>query len=69
MKKLNLENYERDDLIVLLKDITEKLDKKKTQLHITQERLRVIRNRFIKTKAIVKYQGERIIQLYDSKTR
>jgi hypothetical protein len=67
MKQLDLENYEREELIVLLKEVIEKLDKKKTQLHITQTRLRLIRNRFIRTKAIVKYQGERIIQLYESK--
>lgn len=66
MKQLDLEKYEKEELIVLLKEVIEKLDKKKTQLQITQERLRLIRNRFIKTKAIVKYQGERIIQLYDS---
>ena len=67
MKQLNLENFERDDLIVLLKDVIERLDKKKTQLQITRERLRLIRNRFIKTKAIVKYQGERIIQLHETR--
>lgn len=61
--------YEKEELIVLLKEVIDKLDKKKTQLQITQERLRLIRNRFIKTKAIVKYQGERIIQLYDSKIK
>jgi len=67
MKQLDLENYEKEELIVLLKDVIEKLDKKKTHLQITQQRLRRIRTRFIKTKAIVKYQGERIIQLYGSK--
>lgn len=67
MKQLDLENYERKELIVLLKEAIEKLDKKKTQLQMTQARLRLFRNRFIKTKAIVKYQGERIIQLYESK--
>ena len=67
MKHLDLENYEREELIALLKVVIERLDKKKTQLQITQERLRLIRNRFIKTKAIVKYQGERIIQLYNQK--
>ena len=67
MKQLDLEKYEKKELIVLLKEVIEKLDKKKTKLLITQERLRLIRNRFIKMKAIVKYQGERIIQLYDSK--
>jgi len=67
MRKLDLENYERKELIVLLIETIEKLEKQKTQLHSTQARLRFIRNRFIKTKAIVKYQGERIIQLYESK--
>ena len=67
MRKLDLENYERKELLVLLKDTIEKLEKQKTQLHSTQARLRFIRNRFIKAKAIVKYQGERIIQLYESK--
>lgn len=67
MKQFDLENYEKEELIALLKVVIERLDKKKTQLQITQERLRLIRNRFIKTKAIVKYQGERIIQLYESK--
>lgn len=69
MKQLDLEKYEKEELIVLLKEVIDKLDKKKTQLQITQERLRLIRNRFIKTKAIVKYQGERIIQLYDPKIK
>ena len=64
---MDLENYERKELIVLLIETIEKLEKQKTQLHSTQARLRFIRNRFIKTKAIVKYQGERIIQLYESK--
>lgn len=67
MKQLDLENYEREELIALLREVIERLVKKKTQLQLTQERLRLIRNRFVKTKAIVKYQGERIIQLYDSK--
>jgi hypothetical protein len=67
MKQLDLENFERDDLIVLLKEVIERLDKKKSQLQITRERLRLIRNRFIKAKAIVKYQGERIIQLHESR--
>ena len=67
MKKLDLENYERKELIVLLKETIEKLEKQKTQLQTTQARLRFIRDRFIKTKAIVKYQGERITQLYESK--
>ncbi len=43
MKKLDLENYERKELIVLLKDTIEKLEKQKTQLHTTQARLRFIR--------------------------
>ena len=68
MKKLDLENYQRNELILLLKETIEKLEKQKTQLQTTQARLRFIRDRFIKTKAIVKYQGERIIQLYESKT-
>lgn len=67
IKQLDLTNYEKEELIALLKVVIERLDKKKTQLHIAQERLRLIRNRYIKTKAIVKYQGERIVQLYDSK--
>lgn len=67
MKQLNLENYERDDLIVVLKEVIEKLDKTKTQLNLTRERLRVMRNKFMKAKAIVKYQGERIIQLHESR--
>ena len=54
MKQLDFETYGRDDLIVLLKEVTEKLEKKNTQLNITRERLRFVRNRFIKTKAIVK---------------
>lgn len=68
MKKLDLENYQRKELIALLKETIEKLEKQKTQLQTTQARLRFIRERFIKTKAIVKYQGERITQLYESKT-
>ena len=68
MKKLDLENYQKKELIVLLNETIEKLEKQKTQLQTTQARLRSIRDRFIKTKAIVKYQGERIIQLYESKT-
>jgi hypothetical protein len=67
MRKLDLENYGREQLIVLLKDTIEKLEKQKTQLHTAQARLRFIRERFIKTRAIVKYQGERITQLYESK--
>lgn len=67
MKKLNLENYQRKELILLLIETFEKLEKQKTQLQTTQARLRFIRDRFIKTKAIVKYQGERITQLYNSK--
>jgi len=67
MKKLNLENYQRKELILLLIETFEKLEKQKTQLQTTQARLRFIRERFMKTKAIVKYQGERITQLYDSK--
>jgi hypothetical protein len=67
MKKLNFENYQRKELILLLMETFEKLEKQKTQLQTTQARLRFIRDRFIKTKAIVKYQGERITQLYDSK--
>lgn len=65
MKQLDFETYKRDDLIVLLKEVIEKLEKKKMQLNITRERLRFVRNRFIKTKAIVKYQSERIIQLHE----
>ena len=67
MKKLDLENYKKQELILLLIETFEKLEKQKTQLQTTQARLRFIRERFIKTKAIVKYQGERITQLYDSK--
>jgi hypothetical protein len=67
MKQLDFESYERDQLLVLLKDVIEKLEKKKMQLNITRDRLRLVRNRFIKTKAIVKYQSERIIQLHESR--
>ncbi|HET6540959.1 MAG TPA: hypothetical protein VFG46_10775 [Chryseolinea sp.] len=67
MKKLDLENYKKQELILLLIETFEKLEKQKTQLQTTQARLRFIRERFVKTKAIVKYQGERITQLYDSK--
>ena len=67
MKKTDLENYQRQELIVLLKETIEKLEKQKSQLHTARARLRFIRDRFIKMKAIVKYQGERITQLYDSK--
>jgi hypothetical protein len=67
MKQLDFETYERDDLIVLLKDVIEKLEKKRMQLNVTRDRLRLVRTRFIKTKAIVKYQSERIIQLHESR--
>jgi len=67
MKKLNLERCEKDELVALLEAITEKLDKKKSQLQMTQKKLRAIRNRFSKTQAIVKYQRERIIVLYGAK--
>ena len=67
MKKLDLENYKKQELILLLIETFEKLEKQKTRLQTTQARLRFIRERFVKTKAIVKYQGERITQLYDSK--
>ena len=66
MKQLDFETYGRDDLIVLLKEVIEKLEKKRTQLNIAREWLRFVRNRFIKTKAIVKYQSERIIQLHET---
>jgi hypothetical protein len=67
MKQLDLEDYEREELIHLVKEIIARLDKKKTQLHMTQTRLRMMRSRFKKTQAIVKYQGERITQLYEAK--
>jgi len=67
MKKPKLENYPKEDLIALLTEVIEKLDKKKMELRITRERLRMTRKRFVKLKATVKYQGERIVQLYDLK--
>ena len=67
MRKLDLENYEREELIVLLKDTIEKLEKQKTQLHTAQARLRFIRERFIKTKAIVEYQGEKSLNCMSQK--
>ncbi len=67
MKQFDFETYERDHLIDLLKDVIEKLERKKIQLNRTRDRLRLVRSRFIKTKAIVKYQGERIIQLHESR--
>lgn len=67
MKKPDLENYPKEDLIALLSEFIKKLDKEKMELRITRERLRMARKRFVKLKATVKYQDERIVQLYDLK--
>jgi hypothetical protein len=64
MKKLHLDSFDKETLIVMLAETIAELDKKKNELHVTRERLRLTRLRFSKMKAIIKYQGERIVELH-----
>ena len=65
VKKLIPDHFEKGHLVFLLDETVEKLTKKKTELQLTRQKLSLLRVRLMKMKATIKYQRERIIQLYD----
>ena len=63
-KKLIPDYFEKEHLMFLLEETVEKLGKKKAELQLTRQKSRLLRVRLMKMKATIKYQRERIIQLY-----
>lgn len=66
MRPLDLKSMDKEALIVLFVDASEKLEKKTKAHKEALKKLRFFRNRTTRLAAIVKYQGKRIVQLYGS---
>jgi hypothetical protein len=61
MRREELAQLEKDDLVMLLTLTHDKMQKKNTQLRKTQEKLSLAKSRIRKMKDIISYQRKRIL--------
>ena len=65
-KRLISDQFDKEELVFLLEDTVENLDKKRADLRTARLKLGIMRNKVMKMNSIIKYQRERIVQLYGS---
>jgi hypothetical protein len=62
-RKSDFSKYEKEDLVMFLEELQEKLSKKKMELQVTREKLNSTRKKLLRAKESVAYQRNRIIEL------
>jgi hypothetical protein len=64
MQKEDLLQFEKTELVEMVNDLQQKLERKNVELHKTRTRLNAFRNKMIKMKDTVAFQRKRILELY-----
>ena len=62
-RRSDFSKYAKEDLVVFLEELQDKLNKKKTELQATREKLNSARKKLLRAKESVAYQRNRIIEL------